>query len=356
MALTQVSSMTTTANTLADAMEHTLALNSTSTVPPSKTMRFERKLGNSELSYYLPSRENGVNDMYLHISFRAPTRCVRGRRPELVWAILRLRHPLLASNIVMNDYDDVRFVYTTHQSPEAALLDAQASLRYGSQTKDELLESYLNGPRTLSDKQLSCLFLSSPDFTQNGLPDASEASTDAIHECEYAMCTTHFLGDGMALHQFSNDFFGLLGGDKSDSELRILLDEEWQKRWADVNPQTQVLPSCMEDCLPPSSGSKFQHVAEKVDFIRNQEKQIGGHSFPRRSGKPCRTTVSLVPIEADRTGKILKLCKANGVSISAAMFAICNLAWAKIAKDKKELPMYVYVERLFTPVLKHFSG
>jgi hypothetical protein len=27
-----------------------------------------------------------------------------------VWTILRLRHPLLASQVVMNDYEDVRFV------------------------------------------------------------------------------------------------------------------------------------------------------------------------------------------------------------------------------------------------------
>jgi hypothetical protein len=28
-------------------------------------VRYERKMGDSELSYYLPSRTNGVNDMYV---------------------------------------------------------------------------------------------------------------------------------------------------------------------------------------------------------------------------------------------------------------------------------------------------
>ena len=28
-------------------------------------IRYERKMGDSELSYYLPSRANGVNDMYV---------------------------------------------------------------------------------------------------------------------------------------------------------------------------------------------------------------------------------------------------------------------------------------------------
>lgn len=41
----------------------------------------------------------------------------------------------------------------------------------------------------------------------------------------------HFLGDGMALHQFANEFFGMLGSDKSELELRALLNEEWEQRW-----------------------------------------------------------------------------------------------------------------------------
>lgn len=32
-------------------------------------------------------------------------------RVSLVWAIMRLRHPLLASKVEMHDYEDIRFVY-----------------------------------------------------------------------------------------------------------------------------------------------------------------------------------------------------------------------------------------------------
>ena len=32
-------------------------------------VRYERKMGDSELSYYLPSRANGVNDMYRILLF-----------------------------------------------------------------------------------------------------------------------------------------------------------------------------------------------------------------------------------------------------------------------------------------------
>jgi hypothetical protein len=37
-----------------------------SSQPLSTAFNVERKLGDSELSYFLPSRESGVNDMYVH--------------------------------------------------------------------------------------------------------------------------------------------------------------------------------------------------------------------------------------------------------------------------------------------------
>lgn len=49
-------------------------------------------------------------DRYLHLGFRSPTHLVERGRVSLVWAIMRLRHPLLASKVNMNDYDDVRFM------------------------------------------------------------------------------------------------------------------------------------------------------------------------------------------------------------------------------------------------------
>jgi hypothetical protein len=33
-----------------------------------------------------------------------------------------------------------------------------------------------------------------------------------VFEHELFICAAHFIGDGMALHQFANDFFGLLDG------------------------------------------------------------------------------------------------------------------------------------------------
>ncbi len=56
--------------------------------------------------------------------------------------------------------------------------------------------------------------------------------TERTRQYELLICAMHFLGDGMALHAFANDFFGLLGGDKSEADLQQLLQEEWRTRWA----------------------------------------------------------------------------------------------------------------------------
>ena len=121
----------------------------------------------------------------------------------------------------------------------------------------ELIDAYLNGPRTLSNTRLSYLILSkSPAQSDPNIPSPPPTpptsdkenleNADQIHLAEDAgqtiyqhdllICAMHFLGDGMALHAFANDFFGLLGSDKSDEQLRQKLTEEWTARWA-VSPQ-----------------------------------------------------------------------------------------------------------------------
>jgi hypothetical protein len=102
----------------------------TSDVRQQDPISYERQLGDSELAYYLPGRATGVNDMfvciphlwrvklahlfhdrYLHLGFKAPKSRMLRRRVRAVWAILRMRHPLLVSKVVMRSYEDVRFVY-----------------------------------------------------------------------------------------------------------------------------------------------------------------------------------------------------------------------------------------------------
>ncbi|KAI0639599.1 hypothetical protein C8Q77DRAFT_1214109 [Trametes polyzona] len=326
---------------------------------PSRRHRYERKMGETELSYFLPSRQTGVNDMYLHLGFKAPERVTRRARVCTVWALLRLRHPLLCARAEMRDYGDVRFIYDAPASPQDAYCDADANLEYSNQTKDELIDTYLNGPRTLSNSRLSYVILSEPPTSpllmptppRTPSPTNAELETDSASEDEASeaepkgeyellICAMHFLGDGMALHQFANDFFGLLGGTKSDTELHELLQEEWEARWR-LAPEECILPSALEDNMPLPS-TKFRRAAAQVDFQLSQQRLVGGQVFPRRKHHERHTVVPTVAFPEERTKAILKKCKAHGVSISAALFAVCNVAWARMGGGSKAAPTLMY--------------
>jgi len=164
------------------------------------------------------------------------------------------------------------------------------------------------------------------------------------------ICAAHFIGDGMALHQFANDFFNLLGSTKTDSELETDLYNECLMRWARSSDEESVIPLSVDSRLP-SEGNKFCQAVAMIDFKRNQEKLIGGHAFPRRSSAPRRTVVPTVAFDAQRTKAILRNCKTHNVSVSAALFAICNFAWAKLTTDKAELPLMMYSALNLRPYL-----
>ncbi|KAI0347793.1 hypothetical protein BDW22DRAFT_20030 [Trametopsis cervina] len=328
------------------------------TVPHDNDARyFERKMGDTEASYFLPSRQTGVNDMYLHLGFRATESIVDRSRVRAVWAILRLRHPLLASHVSMHDYDDVRFVYKSPESSQDLLADADINLEYRTQGKDALIDSYLNGPRMLSNARLSYLVLSQPPEDEPGLltpprtpsPPAQSTSSslpsanadELTRQYELLICAMHFIGDGMALHQFANDFFGLLGSERSAEELERTLEVEWQERWMNDSGDASILPAALEDNLPVK-WSRLRRAAASVDFQMSQQKLVGGQAFPRRKHAERKTVVPTLSFPEDKTKAMLKKCKANGVSISAALFAVCDVAWARMGDGPKELPVLMY--------------
>ena len=229
-----------------------------------------------------------------------------------------------------------------------------------------LIDSYLNGPRTLSNTRLSHIIIATPHSDSIPTPPLSPAGTDASSvpeqpagkQHDILICAMHFLGDGMALHQFANDFFGLLGSEKTDIELRQQLDEEWETRWgtpaSDVSlpprfhnevtlifSKDVILPRALEDNIPVK-WTKMRQAAAHVDFLMSQERLVGGQAFPRRKDPERHTIVPTISFPEDRTKSILKKCKANGVSISAALFAVCNVAWARMGGGRKELPSMMY--------------
>lgn len=71
----------------------------------------------------------------------------------------------------------------------------------------EIIHHYLNGPRTLSDSKLSHLIISTPEdsfYLEN------EEEGDRLQSFDVYLFSTHFLGDGMALHTTMNELFTLI--------------------------------------------------------------------------------------------------------------------------------------------------
>lgn len=97
----------------------------------------------------------------------------------------------------------------------------------------------------------------------------------------------------------------------------------------------------MENNIPTKWG-KLHRAAATVDFQISQQKLVGGQAFPRRKDPERHTIVPTIAFPEDRTKAMLKKCKANGVSISAALFAVCNVAWARMGHGAKDLPSLMY--------------
>lgn len=126
----------------------------------------------------------------------------------------------------------MRFAYKPPSSASEALSEARSLLAFRCQTKNEVIDSFINGERILNDERLCYVILSSEEGHE-----ASEG--DEPRKYDWLMGVVHFLGDGYSQHRFANDFFVLLGADKSPEEPRALtvlelegmVHEEWEKRW-----------------------------------------------------------------------------------------------------------------------------
>lgn len=114
----------------------------------------------------------------------------------------------------------------------------------------DLVNTYLNGPRTLSNERLSYVVVATPvdtpDFpfaTPNNsfahslanlallppMPSLQNTSDGPGQEFHFLLAAPHCLGDGMALYRMSDEFFELLASDKTDVELQDLVLLEWER-------------------------------------------------------------------------------------------------------------------------------
>ena len=93
-------------------------------------------------------------------------------------------------------------------------------------------------------------------------------------EYELLICAAHFIGDGMALHQFANDLFGMLGGTSSQEELDQLVSNEWKQHWGQI----------------PTSDVRFHPYC---DILRWPKMVIEPRSSSESRGKPRDGTESV---------------------------------------------------------------
>jgi hypothetical protein len=70
-----------------------------------------------------------------------------------------------------------------------------------------------------------------------------ERLDDKPVDYELFICAAHSIGDGMALHQFANDFFGLLGSANSEEAMEQLVADEWKQRWGRPLPADVRFPN-----------------------------------------------------------------------------------------------------------------
>ncbi|EIW66292.1 hypothetical protein TREMEDRAFT_35234 [Tremella mesenterica DSM 1558] len=281
-----------------------------------------RLLSDNELSYFLPSRQDGVNDMYLHHSLIAPRHLFTIERILNLWAYLLLKHPLLASTVDIRSWENVQFLYNPPASLEVALQKAEERLCIIPSGGD-IIDSYLNGPRTLSPDRLAMLVITIPDHPPS--PSTSPRYSGDYDEEKYEvmLCATHYLGDGMALHTLMNDFYTLLASPSIDfyDLIEPLL----------ATPSR--LPVSLEDRLPQSRTRLEERIGVE-EYQRSEKSLIGGQSFPMSKIKRERKTVVPTLSYSEReTKEILGKCKTNGVTIAHAVFALCSVAWSRLTED-----------------------
>ncbi|KAF8151295.1 hypothetical protein B0H34DRAFT_664769 [Crassisporium funariophilum] len=299
---------------------------------------FERLFGDSEAAFY-PGSKVGLGDMFLHLAFRAPKAAMLSERVTIAWATIRRRHPLLLCQVMFDS--SINIPYFSCIPPilaSGALREAESALSFNNKSKDELILEHMNGPRALSDEHLSHLVISTTESTP------MDTVTPEYHVYDLLMCAPHFIGDGTSLHQATHDFLSLLSSTATNSEMTGELNND--AKWIDA------LPPAFETRVDVPTGA-FAKIASKVDYIRTLNREIGGHTLPRKQRGPQQTVIYETAFSEDETALILHKCKSNNVTVNHAVVAICNLVWARnITNPKlKEHPLMMYTAINLRPYL-----
>ncbi|KAF7344433.1 hypothetical protein MSAN_01924500 [Mycena sanguinolenta] len=319
---------------------------------------YRRSLSPNELSYFLPSRADGVNDLFTQVTFHAPPSLVSPMRVRTAWAILRLRHSLMSCRVEMEAgrYDEAQFVLTPPSSPSQALAEAAASVRILDNISGaELSRTFLGGSRALSSECLSRLDVARHRRVSTG-----------IYEFSVTVMLPHMISDGVVLQEYIHIILELLGGSaapnglpRTDAELMRVLSDEWTQYWGTQRRTEDAIAPATEARIPGLAQSSFQRAAWKVDHQNIQRRFIGGHIFPRIKSTTTNFRFVQTQFDVSQTKAIFAKCKSQGVSVASMGFGLCNLAWIRLCaahpeiNAPKNLPMLMYTainfRRYFEP-------
>ncbi|KAF7360553.1 hypothetical protein MVEN_00786400 [Mycena venus] len=308
---------------------------------------YRRTLSPNELSYFLPSRAYGLNDMSNRIVIHAPPSLISPLRICIAWAIMRLRHSLMSCRVEMlpGCYDDAQFVYTPPSSPGEALSEATAGVRILDDiTGPALVHAFLNGPKTLSSDCLSRL-----DVARHG------QVSPGIHEFHLVFMLHHMINDSLAMHETQHLMCELLGGSatpngnpRTDADLRKILDHEWMRRFGTSRVAHDAIVPATEVKILGLARSKLHDAAWRVDNQNIQKRFIGGHVFPRTKSPLTDFRIIQARFDVAQTKAIFANCKAKRVTVANAVFGLFNFAWIRLCaahpeiNAPKDLPMLMY--------------
>lgn len=136
----------------------------------------------------------------------------------------------------------------------------------------------MNGPRTLSNENMSYLVISMGESLK-------ENQGSEVADYDLFMCAPHFTGDGTSLHQATHDFLTLLASVKEDAQL--LQELEFPLNWVSncfACPcwlYISLTCAIQADKLPPAFETRcpqprniFARAVSQVNFLKTLEKEI----------------------------------------------------------------------------------
>ncbi|KZT35622.1 hypothetical protein SISSUDRAFT_151902 [Sistotremastrum suecicum HHB10207 ss-3] len=229
---------------------------------------------------------------YTQLCFCRPASSRLSRASEtsalsLAWAIIRLRHPILASICLIDSYGASSFAYDLPKDIDAAVADAEGSTELkhfghasGMRPSEELEDAYKSGICKVSRSHLSHLLVSTshgsgspgvqsispPSTPSSGSPPrlfSSANQSPAMTEYNLLLCTPHYVSTPMALSSILSELAALLS-DPSATEytLRQTLAKELNAKTLARQQRTSPLKSATYSPSPALPEFKIRMPTE----------------------------------------------------------------------------------------------